>query len=89
MAVSATPLDVARTAWRGVDVLSMNCTRTVGQVLAEDVYVLEFWLTSSQKKAEPKADDVWRCIVPILDLAKDYFDVHEEFGPRTLQHRSP
>ena len=42
MAVSATSLDVARTAWRGVDLLSMNCTRTVGRVLAEDAYVLGF-----------------------------------------------
>ena len=50
-AVSATSLDVARTACQGVDRLSMNCTRTVERALAEDAYVLEFKLNSSHGQA--------------------------------------
>ena len=84
-------LDVARTAWRGVDLLSMNCTRTVGRVLAEDAYVLEFWLNSSHgqevlRAKEPKAYDFWRALcrsltwqMPFVTSKLDYLDVHGEF----------
>ena len=87
LSFSTGSVNVARTAWRGVDLVNVNCTKTAGKVIGASAQAVARWFNSSLGKTVTQANfsepiHLWTALaysvtaeLHTLHAMKDYLDV--------------
>ena len=91
LSFSTGSVNVARTAWRGVDLVNVNCTKTAGKVIGASAQAVARWFNSSLGKTVTQANfsepiHLWTALaysvtaeLHTLHAMKDYLDVRGSY----------